>query len=84
MQILLESIGRQVDNVASDWAAHLKGLLKAAGTDPDESESSQLDSEQPTGNHHSLYRWYSSLSLKLSWLQSSHCTVFDNLLNSFD
>ena len=34
-------------------------------------------------NHYlafSLYRWYSSLSLKLSWLQTSHKTVIDNLL----
>lgn len=28
----------------------------------------------------SLYRWYSSLSLKLSWLQTSHGTVMENLL----
>ena len=53
----------------------------------DSSESKKQQKQQQfrvnDDNHYlafSLYRWYSSLSLKLSWLQSSHKTVIDNLL----
>jgi hypothetical protein len=53
----------------------------------DSSESKKQQKQQQfrvnDDNHYlafSLYRWYSSLSLKLSWLQTSHKTVIDNLL----
>jgi hypothetical protein len=38
------------------------------------------DDHHYSASHFSLYRWYSSLSLKLSWLQTSHRTVIENLL----
>lgn len=124
-QILLESIGRQVDDVASNWAGRLKGLLQAVesadaagATDEEKVKSGTLDLSRSStsssvveeedvdeaslqSQHHpssvaasttctsstqppfSLYRWYSSLSLKLSWLQTSHTTVFDNILYTF-
>lgn len=34
----------------------------------------------PTCNSFSLYRWYSSLSLKLSWIQTSHRNVIEKIL----
>lgn len=117
VQILLESIGTQVDEVASDWVDRLKGLLRLQaftsrdptaadglmGAAPNGSSSSPDDSSyspfHSAGQHQpkqqqqqqfnnkdnryysfSLYRWYSSLSLKLNWLQTSHRTVIENLL----
>ncbi|XP_046452478.1 uncharacterized protein LOC124200321 [Daphnia pulex] len=99
LQILLESIGSQVDDVASDWVDRLKGLvtLQADGLMGVPPSSSSPDvsysplAKDSTGRQQqfrandenysfSLYRWYSSLSLKLSWLQTSHGTVLENLL----
>ena len=100
-QILLESIGRQVEDVASDWAGRLKTLQNATVSKADRTEP-PLDDDQSSpplkprteeqgankgrrqerenSSPLSLYRWYSSLSLKLSWLQTSHRTVVDNIL----
>ena len=101
-QILLESIGRQVEDVASDWAGRLKTLLNATVGKADRATEPPLDDDQSSpplkprteeqgankgrrqerenSSPLSLYRWYSSLSLKLSWLQTSHRTVVDNIL----
>ena len=100
-QILLESIGRQVEDVASDWAGRLKTLLNATVGKADRATEPPLDDDQSSpplkprteeqgankgrrqereNSPSSLYRWYSSLSLKLSWLQTSHRTVVDNIL----
>lgn len=116
-QVLLKSIGHQVDTVTSNWADFLKRYLTAVDykskVDPVESQSGpnplsrshlvdtdssslpHTNSQAPSATTatpssssttchsaplSSLYHWYSVLSLKLSWLQSSHATVFDSIL----
>ncbi|KAI9554585.1 hypothetical protein GHT06_019858 [Daphnia sinensis] len=101
LQILLGSIVKQVDDVATDWVDRLKGLVddttaqgsssdysyspcdftsrsSLAGRGSERLKSSPLSA--PTCNSFSLYRWYSSLSLKLSWIQTSHRNVIEKIL----
>ncbi|XP_057376048.1 uncharacterized protein LOC130696929 [Daphnia carinata] len=101
LQILLESIVKQVDDVAIDWVDRLKGLVEDTTADGSSSDysyspcdltsrsslagrgSERLKSSPlsaPTCNSFSLYRWYSSLSLKLSWIQTSHRNVIEKIL----